>query len=141
MHGQGLKVHDRSKSSSLIAMALWSEGPRGRCTDDNFGISDKADFRSQGYRGIWSIHLSGIFGEEGRLACRGPSWHLEYSLERSLWQRISCRLFSQVCFFFPFHSPDSRSRNSEMRHLWNVFADKPRIHGLRESAVGKAFLE
>ncbi len=29
--------------------------------------SDTTEFRSQGYRGIWSIHLSGIFGEEGQL--------------------------------------------------------------------------
>ncbi len=38
--------------------------------DDNYDNSDRRTWqvlRSQRYRGIWSIHLSGILGEEWRL--------------------------------------------------------------------------
>ena len=73
-------------------MAKWSVGPSGRWEDDStrymqaksrciwLRVSDRKDTD-----GIWSIHLSGIFGEEGRfqLAEVHHRGHLEYSLARS----------------------------------------------------------
>ena len=85
-------------------MAKWSVGPSGRWEDDNtrymqaksrwawLRVSDRKDTD-----GIWSIHLSGIFGEEGlfQLAEVHHRGHLEFSLARSLWQGFHV-------FFFPY---------------------------------------
>lgn len=38
---------------------MWTRGRTGLEVDVRTTTLNKADFRSQGYRGIWSIHLSG----------------------------------------------------------------------------------
>ena len=78
-------------------------------------------------------------------------WDLEYSLERYLWRRravSACRGPSPWAFgVFTCAVPLARI-SCLFFHLESggvvgvkMFADKPRIHGLRESAVGKTFLE
>ena len=87
-----------------------------------FQVSDRKDTD-----GIWSIHLSGIFGEEGR-------FQLAEVHHRGIWS-IHLSGPSGKDFMFIFHMESGGVVRVKM------FADKPRIHGLRESAVGKTFLE
>ena len=58
--------------------------------DDKYGMSTEEASDRKDAVGIWSIHLSGILGEEGRFSGRRDSspLHLEYSLARCLWRRI-----------------------------------------------------